>query len=234
MPSLFSHFKKCKSLALMGLITFFLLGCAGSNPNPNPVLGMLLSPINYFADGVETRSHANFKPERIKEVVVSVEDPYSHLLKGDLEYQIESILVGELLIKGYKIPSRSDLNKIVNEITFQKKQNTNDNAELGYMMNVSAQLVVRITKSVTEPITKEEDGIKKQYYLNHIALSARLINVQSSEIYWTATVSQDNWINKDMEVLSVEKAVKAIARALPDRDNRSIIDKVIDKEPHNG
>lgn len=96
---------------------------------------------------------------------------------------IEDNIIEIVLQKGYRVPSRSDLAKVMTEIKLQNSSLTSnrDVAKIGKILNVPGMFIVHVAK-----LDRSRSG---KYYRNFITLSGRMIDTETSEILWIKSVS---------------------------------------------
>ena len=181
------------------------------NLGPGKVLNSIRSP--------------SFDPKKIDKIAVLV-NPYVSSrysrrmgLKGELRglrsqkstpqmRAVEDEFFRVLIEKGYKIPSRSDVKAIMEELKFQHKGLTDDDAsEIGKMLNVPAVLIIQTTHH------SRYRG-KKGFYKIYTKLGGRLIDIEKNEILWVGTAYGYN--SYDRGELIVELSEK-LAHKIPKR-----------------
>ena len=103
---------------------------------------------------------------------------------------VEDDFMRELLVKGYQVPSRSDIDTVLKELRLQHSDITDQNAaEIGKILNVPAILIISITqyekyKYQTDPFSSPQDFAR-------LTLGARLIDVEKSEVLWVGSIFGD-------------------------------------------
>lgn len=152
-----------------------LLGDPPSPPPPPPRAKWTQSP--------------DFSPASISKLAVISEDT----IRGDsFMTTIEDEFIKAALGKGYKVASRSDVDRVMQEIRFQRSGLTEgDAARLGKMLNVPAVLIVRITGAgVHSRRTGRQINYVDQYeYTSWCDMSARLISVEKAEVLGLSSFS---------------------------------------------
>jgi hypothetical protein len=128
--------------------------------------------------------------------------------------QIEDVLFGSLMSKGYSVPSRQDMESVVGEQKFQNMGLTEGtSAEFGKLLNVQAVLVVGLD-FITDA-RPAEGKVTRSF-----GFGARLIEVETGRLLWVgcnegsvgierAKYETDERMslllpNKDKEVVSIE------------------------------
>lgn len=90
---------------------------------------------------------------------------------------IEDTFISGLLVKGYSIATRSDMDSITKEMKFQQSGLTDSDAsKLGKMLNVPAVLIISVTNLKTRSYRGK--------YSTEGSMSARLVSVEHAEILW--------------------------------------------------
>jgi Curli production assembly/transport component CsgG len=164
----------------------------------------------------------DFSAEAITKIAIISEDAtQSGGGRDPFMTTIEDQFITAALQKGYKVSSRSDVDRVLQEIHFQQSGLTEgDAAKLGRMLNVPAVLIVRITSaSVNVQQTGVQINYQTQYsYTSLCDMSARLISVEKAEILGIgssgAARATNNQNNKGP---AMYYAAKALAAALPSR-----------------
>ena len=165
-------------------------------PHQFNVLAVILSAIVVVTSGcqttpyVQTSMSPRFQPSSLSRVAVVVSDlsnqsnSRSRNSSSGIVHEVEDAFLHSLVRGGYSVPSRSDVNTVMKELKFQNSDFTDDNAaRLGRLLNVEAVIVVTITKNEVESMRTDQGRV----YRNNSAVSARLIEVESSEILWLAS-----------------------------------------------
>jgi hypothetical protein len=136
----------------------------------------------------------------------------------DQQRLVEDEFVQALMQKGYSLVSRSDIQAVVKEQGFQTSGLTEDNAvAIGKLLNVPAVLVVRITDYKTE--SQMDARTRSMVTLARASLGARLVSVESGQIWWTNAHSQSGAVGSRGEATRVLAFVaKKVAGAFPDKN----------------
>ena len=99
---------------------------------------------------------------------------------------IEDEFISVLLDKGYNVSSRSDVEKVVKEISFQKSGLTDlsneDAAEIGKILNVPSVIIVHITDLYTKRYKSGAPYVQA-------SMGARIVKVETAEILWVENKS---------------------------------------------
>jgi hypothetical protein len=137
--------------------------------------------------------------------------------QSDQQRLVEDEFVQSLLQKGYSITARSDVEAVMKEQGFQRSGLTEGNAAaIGKILNVPAVLVVRITESSTQ--SRMNPRIRGQVLEARASMGARLVGVESAEIWWIGKHNMARIVESRGEASDVLAAVaKAIAMAFPDK-----------------
>jgi hypothetical protein len=150
-----------------------------------------------------TVSDPSFNPQEINKIAVLVMPARNMPTR-----LIEDEFITSLMRKGYKVPSRSDLEQLMRESKFQRSGLTDgDAARLGKILNVPAVLIV----SITEYDVKNS----RDYSYVNATMSARLIGVEKTEILWIGTNS--DWHSSRNSNLLLSSLARNIARSIPAR-----------------
>lgn len=95
------------------------------------------------------------------------------------ERQVEAIFIQGLSQKGYTLTSRSDLDSLMQEQSFQRSGLTEGRAaRLGKILKADAVLVVEVTDL---QVRRTRSGTE---YFSRLSMAAKLIDVESSNILW--------------------------------------------------
>jgi len=185
---------KSYQLKIMFLYAAMALLFACSSLSPTPYSDVLSSPLKAYNERVIITPKNNFKPEKLKKIVVSVsQGNIKQGVQGDLVARLEGVTTAALLKKGYDVVSRSVEDARKAELEYQAKQKTKGAAAENYAAVTSALLVVDVTKKIILDV-KGEDNIKR--HQNHVSVSVKLLNLQSSVVLWIAEASKTEWIKK--------------------------------------
>lgn len=139
---------------------------------------------------------------------------------ANLERAVEDEFIGSLLQKGYKVASRSDVEKLMQEIAFQESGKTkqaglpdNKVAQIGKMLNVPAVVIASIQEASTRNLN---DG-SNAYFAATGTVSARLISVEEGEQIGLSSYSSHMTVNDRNHVFPVVMAAaKVVAASIPE------------------
>jgi TolB-like protein len=124
---------------------------------------------------------------------------------------IEDVFTASLLSKKYKVASRSDVDRILQEMKFQQSGLTDADArKIGKILNVPAVLIGSVPKS-QEKVFRQ--GSKVKYV--EIQFSARLIDVESSEVLWISSLEGYDDVQNAQNL--VQRLASAVADSFPSR-----------------
>ena len=138
-------------------------------------------------------------------------------IQTDQQRLVEDEFVQVLLQKGYSLVSRSDIQSVVKEQQFQRAGLTEDNAAaLGKLLNVPAVMVLKITECTAESQRDPRTGLP--IWIGRASLGARLISVESGNIWWTGKHTESGQVRGRGEAsLVLADVAKNIAMAFPDK-----------------
>lgn len=141
------------------------------------------------AKPVRTVTNPGFNPTAINKIAIFVQDGrnFRHA-KNFPQRLVEDEFMTGLIGKGYSVPARSDIEKIMKEQQFQHSGLADeDAAKLGKILNVPAILIV----SLTQYENKNSGHTSNQYIMDRVeaTLSARLVSVEKTEVLWVGTYS---------------------------------------------
>jgi len=176
---------------------------------------LLLSCIPQQAKPVRTVSNPEFNPKSINKIAIFVQDGrnFRHA-KNFPQRLVEDEFMTGLIEKGYSVPARSDIEKIMKEQQFQHSGLADeDAAKLGKILNVPAILIV----SLTQYENKNSGHTSNQYIMDRVeaTLSARLVSVEKTEVLWVGTYSAR--AKKDQGSNLCATIAKRIADSFPSR-----------------
>jgi len=207
-------------LKLYQLKIMFLYGAmsaltACSGLSPTPYSDAISSPLKVYNERVIITPKNGFKPEKLSKIVVSVSrGNIKQGEQGDLKSRLEGTTTSALLEKGYDVVSRSVEDARKAELEYQANQKTKGAASAEYAAVTSALLVVDVTKKIILDVKGEEN---QKHYQNHVSVSVKLLNLQSSVVLWIAEASKSEWIKKGLENDLVEHTLKDIMSEFPQK-----------------
>lgn len=128
---------------------------------------------------VESVSSKSFVPDEVSKIATLIQAS-----KNTPQRLIEDKVINILMVKGYQVPSRSDIDSILEEMHLQDSDLTDDAAaEFGKLLNVPAVLIISVTQF-------EILQSKKGKFLK-ASMGARLISVEKSEVLWIGSGSNE-------------------------------------------
>lgn len=93
----------------------------------------------------------------------------------------EDIFLEELLKKGFKVTIRSDLDKVLQELEFQRSGITEAAAiKIGRILNADAVVILGVSEAL---MGRSRNGA----YLKEAVVSARLISVEEAKLLWVSS-----------------------------------------------
>ncbi|HIJ90601.1 MAG: hypothetical protein OEV89_07515 [Desulfobulbaceae bacterium] len=138
-------------------------------------------------------------------------DKIAILVKDDKSRKsadVEDIFTGFLMSQKYRIASRSDVKKALDEINFQNSGLTEQGAsKIGKMLNVKAVMVVETTAF-------EHSSDRGVGYLT-VELSARLIDIEKNKVLWVANNFGTRGGGWDKDTDAFERAISSMMKAFP-------------------
>jgi len=162
----------------------------------------------------QTRSSLSFDPKALSKLVVFAQGTRDLRLPESSARVIEDEFILMLLDKGYSVASRTDAESILREMKFQHSGLTDqDAAQVGRLLNVPAVLIVTVTHLKTE----RRGGSNYVYYVTNAAMGARLLSVQSGEIFWFGKHSDDYMRRDNVDVQPLMDLARTIGTAFPTR-----------------
>jgi TolB-like protein len=124
---------------------------------------------------------------------------------------VEDVFTAALLSKRYKVASRSDVDRILQEMKFQQSGLTDADAKkIGKILNVPAVLIGSVPKSQEKVF---RNGSKIKYV--EIQFSARLIDVESSEVLWISSL--EGYDDRQNAHSLVQKLAASVVDTFPSR-----------------
>ncbi len=152
----------------------------------------------------DTSLSPNFMSQSIKKIVVLVQAG-----NNVPQRRIEDEFISSLLQKNYQVVSRSDLERLMEEMSFQHSHITdNDAVRIGKMLNVPAVLIVAVTDSQTKR--------RETYTIIQATLGARLIGVETGEILWIGTHKKSELDHHTYNSI-LAMAAKELSQSFPSR-----------------
>ena len=159
-----------------------------------------------------------FVPANYRRIAVLVIDNTGRS-GGGVRRQAEDAFMRAVIGKGYTLAARSDVDRVVDELRFQRSGYTSEDiARVGNMLNVSALLIASIDHaSLRSRNYRLRDGGSNTVYYSQATVSARLVSVREAEVLWLASFTGSQTLgdrgNNDEEAIPGVAAV--VASALP-------------------
>lgn len=180
----------CKiKFSLVACLILILLSCSSSKPQ---------IPYMVMAQG--------FNPEKIEKIAFITDNSIIRTKRS-----VEDVFTASLLGKRYKVASRSDVDRLLQEMKFQQSGLTDGDAKkIGKILNVPAVLIGSIPKSQDKAF---RNGSKIKYV--EIQFSARLIDVESSEVLWISSLEGYDDMQNAHNL--VQKLAALVADSFPSR-----------------
>ena len=148
-------------------LVFTTLGCASTSKS---VPEVQISP--------------SFQRASYGKLVILVDDNSRYVRDRGMLRQIEDEFMKVAIVKGYDVVTRSDKEKLLEEIHFENSGYASDikPAEIGKMFNVPGVLIVSVNNISTReysPLLRMEG---QRYYATQATLSARFIATESAQV----------------------------------------------------
>ncbi len=169
--------KITKLLSTFLFATFLMVGCVTTGSTTG-------ISYNESVNTVEKVTPANPKLKEYKKIAVLFHfNKPSYRPDTTTSRLIEDNIIEMAINKGYRVPSRSDLARVMKEINLQNSGLTpaSDAARFGRILNVPAVFIVHIAK-----LDRSRSG---RSYRNFITLSGRVIDTETTEIIWIKSIS---------------------------------------------
>jgi hypothetical protein len=148
---------------------------------------------------------ANFSPEKYGRVAVIAIAEQPNVNPGLLR-RMEDEFTMEIINKGYSVVSRSDVQRVVQEMKFQNDSGLTDGraAKLGKILNVPGIVLVGVNNvgerekiiPASSGYYRDKKGRVSAYssdadsmIISSAAVSARLIDVQTTDVLWVGQAS---------------------------------------------
>lgn len=207
--SLYKVTKVTFYLFLFAIVIFTNSCVVQHRPKPAPEPRITLSP--------------HFDAKKYESLAIFVMDDTRNFRRSGALRQVEDEFMISTIKKGYILTTRSDIDKIKDELNLQKSDLTQEEvAEIGNILNVPAIIIVSVNQVNTErykPIYQRK-GVR--YYKVSTNLSARMISTESAEVLWISSytgvyLNENNGRDKEAETLG--PVAKVVASGLPYRKN---------------
>jgi hypothetical protein len=179
--------------------------------------------------GPRSAASPDFDPKQVALVAVLVGDETNgRAHSSGVNRQIEDVFMRNLLSKGYKLVSRSDIQKLLEEADFQRESALTDGdvVRIGKMLNVPAILIATVARShvtseirtYTVVVNGRERLEKQRVYIGYATVGARLVDVETAQVLWVSSRSGSSVLAENQQTDSViESIATGIARTIPDR-----------------
>jgi hypothetical protein len=151
---------------------------------------------------------ANFNPEKFSRVAVVAIAEQPNINPGLLR-RMEDEFTMEIINKGYTVVSRSDVQRVMKEIDFQQNSGLTDSGErtaskIGKILNVPGIVLVGVNNvgerehytPGSSSYSRNRNGEVSSYsrgpsslVISSAAVSARLIDVQTTDVLWIGQAS---------------------------------------------
>jgi hypothetical protein len=151
---------------------------------------------------------ASYDPEKYSRVAVLAIAEQPNVNPGLLR-RMEDSFTMEIIQKGYSVVSRSDVQRVLQEVNFQRNSGLTDSgdrtaAKIGKILNVPAIVLVGVNNvgehehytPASSGYTRRKDGQVSAYsygpssiMISSAAVSARLIDVQTTDVLWIGQAS---------------------------------------------
>jgi len=201
-----------KTMMILLIVLVFLTGCAtdsGQAPSlltsAGKIVGGIAGDILGFdlsLPKMKATTSQLFNPKRINKIAILI-----HGNNNVPKRLIEDEFIRAIMEKGYQIPSRSDMAQIMGELDLQRSGITDsDAAKFGKFLNVPAVLIISVTQY---DVYKSGKSQKLK-----ASISARLIDVERSDILWIASASKSTiYVDRGNDLLA--QMSESIAMTLP-------------------
>jgi len=149
-----------------------------------PSLDGVQRDLSYTSSGVTSKTGVEYFKSNDGDMALYVN---GYGLKSLSMRQIEDELIFRAFLKGYSVPARSDLGRVLEELETQQTGLTaEDYVETGRMLNSGAVLVV--SRSLYEQKSTNEVLNGKRVFSANIGLSLRVIDAETSRILFVGTL----------------------------------------------
>ncbi len=151
---------------------------------------------------------ANFSPEKFRRVAVMAVAEQPNINPGLLR-RMEDEFTMEIINKGYSVVSRSDVQRVVQELNFQQNSGLTNGGEraaarIGKILNVPGIVLVGVNNvgerehytPGSSSYTRNKKGEVSSYstgpssmVISSAAVSARLVDVETTDVLWVGQAS---------------------------------------------
>lgn len=158
----------------------------------------------------------SFDAEKYSKVAVIVQSDNRRYNRSSYLRRVEDEFIQVILAKGYTIASRSDINRLKQEIKFQDTGWTDEDfAKAGRMLNVPSILLVNIN-DISNSSHRNEEG--ERFYTASATIGGRLIGVENAEILWIGSYSGSiRTDNSNQGERALAPTANVVASSFPDR-----------------
>lgn len=183
---------------------------------------------------VKAVSAPSFKQANLSKVAIVWPSKQGYQQQDNSQQAIEDEFTMALMEKGYSVATRSDVQAILQEQTFQHQSGMTDAdvSKLGKLLNVPAVMIVSVSELKSErkaddtvnlgiirlKVQNDPQEAQRQKFVNSCSMGARLLGVEKGEILWFGKVTASS-VSENPQNFSdaVMKAAGSIAHALPER-----------------
>jgi len=226
-------------------VIFFLVSCAKNSSPPrssSPVASSIISPA-LTSENIQKTTIVSIKVLDEKSNFASGgsrDNNTSGYGRGKQQHSqlfdmIEDVFTQEIIGKGYRYASRSELQPVLNELKLQDSGLTDaDAATIGKILNVPAVLILNVTKLgivgknnsslITMPFELAALLIVPTKSTVCCSMTARFISTETSEVLWIGKVT-DVCVKQDYGTdfhSVVNQAASILAKSIPPAPSRAI------------
>ncbi len=162
----------------------------------------------------------HFNPEPCDRLAVIVLDHTRRIHQSGILRQVEDEFMRTVMEKGYTLITRSDVDRIIEELNFQRSSLTEQQvARIGHVLNVPAVLLVSINQITTQRYQPMVYVQGQRYYVTSVNISARLISAERGEVLWISSFTGDYHFSGERhgELQALTPVASVVASGLPDR-----------------
>ena len=149
---------------------------------------------------VEATAAASFDPAALDRVAVVPRGAGRERYGGGesgLDQLLEDAFVPALMRSGYAVASRSDVQRVLEELQFQHTSGLTDSdaAKMGRLLNVGAVILVSVPDVTTEQSqgrsfwARLTGGGTSSREVTRVTVSARMVSIERAEFLWVATAT---------------------------------------------
>lgn len=152
----------------------------------------------------------DFKPELYKRLAVIVFDQTRRFRDSGAIREVEDEFMRSVIERGYRLVARSDVNKILEELKFQRSGLTEGQvAQIGKLLGVPAVIFVSINRISVERYPQRGE----RYYWVTASISGRLISAERGEVLWLSSYTGGR-VTTDSGRDEVESVLAPVARVV--------------------